>query len=218
VRYRIDDLTIRSENAAKPASQKSAAVTSWLRQQQRVADSLDYGCGKLRYATDLAARSRRVTFVDSDVQIRRQQVVLGRRTTVIDCVASRWHGGRVLTVEEYTTDPRKYDLVLCANVLSAIPSRKRRLAVLRGIRAKLKKTGVCLLVSQYRNSYFNAAAHARGSRSYEDGWILSGRHGPAFYAPLGPERLQAMARRAGMVVREVVLYEGSVLLAVRRLA
>jgi len=214
VHYKAKGLTICSENAAKPAAQKSQAVCAWLRQQPSVVDALDYGCGKLRYAVELAARARRVTFVDSAIQVMRQQLLLGRRTTIQHLVSNRWPSSRVLDVVSFHADRRKYDLVLCANVLSAIPSRRVRLDVLRAISDRLKPGATCLLVSQYRNSDFNATASKPNAEPYEDGWILRGRRGPSFYAPLGASRVEAMARRAGLSLQERRLRDGAALIVV----
>lgn len=216
VHYRVRGLIVRSENAAKPATQKSRAVCDWLREQPRVADALDYGCGKLRYAANLAARAERVTFVDSAVQISRSQRLIGRRTNVRDLVLTRWPSSRVLDISSFHGDQRQFDLALCANVLSAIPSRHVRLNVLRAIRDRLKPGARCLLVSQYRNSYFNATANGPTAEPYQDGWLLRGRRGPAFYAPLDADRLQAMAKRAGLSPCETRLHDGAALVVVVR--
>jgi len=214
VRYRVRGVIVRSENAAKPAAQASKAVRDWLRRQPNVADALDYGCGKLRYAVDIAARAKRVTFVDSAVQIMRPQCLLGRRTTILDLVKQRWPSSRVLDAGAFRGDARMYDLALCANVLSAIPSRRARLDVLRAIRQRLKPNALCLLVSQYRNSDFAAAASRPDAEPYQDGWLLRGRRVASFYAPLGAARLGAMARHAGFSVRETSLHDGAALVVV----
>ena len=214
--YRVRGVIVRSENAAKPATQRSQAVSQWLKAQPRVHDALDYGCGKLRYAANLIARAKRVTFVDSDIQIRRHQVLLGRRSSVVTLVRRRWPSSRVLAATSFERDSRHYDLVLCANVLSAIPSRRIRMKVLRAIHARLKPKAPCLLVSQYRNSDFMAAAKRWKSEAHQDGWLLKSRRGSYFYAPLTADRLQAMARKVGLSVREKRLRDGSALVVVTR--
>jgi SAM-dependent methyltransferase len=214
VHYKVRGAIVRSENAAKPAAQAAKAVRDWLRRQPMVGDALDFGCGKLRYAAYIAARAKRVTFVDSAIQIMRPQRLLGRRTTVCDSVKRRWPASRVLDAAAFRKDWRRYDLALCANVLSAVPSRRMRLNILRTICQRLRPHGLCLLVSQYRNSDFVAAASRPGAQWYQDGWILKGRRGVSFYAPLGAERLRDMARRAGLSVREICLHDGTALVAV----
>lgn len=212
--YKVRDVIVRSENAAKPAAQGSKAVRAWLNRQPKVADALDFGCGKLRYAMYLAASAKRVTFVDSAVQIMRRQRLHGRRTTILDLVKRRWPSSRVLDAVAFQADSRMYDLALCANVLSAIPSRRARLDVLRAIRRRLKPSALCLVVSQYRNSDFAAAAIRPDAEPHEDGWLLRGRRGASFYAPLGAQRIQAMSNRAGLSVREVKLQDGAALVVV----
>jgi hypothetical protein len=83
MRYKVDGVTIRSENAAKPCNQKSQRVDGYLRTLS-AETLLDFGCGKLRYSDTLVKISPRVTFLDSLIQINRQQVIRGERTTVVD--------------------------------------------------------------------------------------------------------------------------------------
>jgi hypothetical protein len=73
MRYRVRGCELRSENAAKPASQPSRAVLGWIAGLPAGLVILDYGCGKLRYAGPLAKRARAVMAVDSHVQVSRLQ-------------------------------------------------------------------------------------------------------------------------------------------------
>jgi hypothetical protein len=216
MRYRVLGLIVKSENAAKPASQSCAAVRDWLRAHPRIDDALDYGCGKLRYGRELIARARRVTFVDSGVQVTRRQRILGRTTSVADLVAQRWPASRVLDLEAFHADRRRYQLILCANVLTAVPCRRTRLAILRTIAERLVPGAQCLIVSQYRNSEFTAVAARPESEPYQDGWLLRARRGPAFYAPLDADQIERLGRRVGLLPRERYLSDGTALCAMAR--
>lgn len=209
--YRVGSLVVKSENAAKPASQSCAAVRDWLRHHHPVGEALDYGCGKLRYGRELIARAKRVTFVDSKVQVTRRQRILGRTTSVTDLVGQRWPWCRVLDLETFETDRRRYHLVLCANVLTAVPCRRTRMGILRTIATRLSPGARCLIVTQYRNSDFLAMAARPESHPYQDGWLLRARRGPAFYAPLTPERIERMAQRVGLRTEERHLSDGTAL-------
>jgi hypothetical protein len=89
MRYKVRDLEIRTENAAKPISQASQGVLSWIAAQDLIEDALDYGCGKLRYAGALAEKCRRLTLVDSSEQLCRLQLIAEERTTVKEYSASK---------------------------------------------------------------------------------------------------------------------------------
>jgi hypothetical protein len=117
----------------------------------------------------------------------------------------------VLDLEAFQTDRRRYDLVLCANVLTAVPCRRTRMDILRTIAVRLRAGARCLIVTQYRNSDFVAMAARPESSPYQDGWLLRARRGPAFYAPLTPERIERMAQRVGLLPEERFLSDGTAL-------
>src|SRR5436305_1019278 len=131
MRYLFRGHEIRSENGAKPATQASKELLEWIRTRPLVAEALDFGCGKLRYAGPLASRARRLTIVDSPIQLERTQMLCGLRTSVRAYARSRWKHVRSLDTAEFSRDRVKYDLALCANVLSTIPSPTTRAAVVR---------------------------------------------------------------------------------------
>jgi 2-polyprenyl-3-methyl-5-hydroxy-6-metoxy-1,4-benzoquinol methylase len=201
VRYRVNGLEIRSENAAKPVGQASAYLVKWLNERRPVSATADVGCGKLRYAGPLLHFSRAVTFVDSDVQLSRVQVLHDERTTIRDYVPRRWSGSRALSVAEFESDPLEYDFILCANVLSAIPDVEARVLLLRTIKAKLRADAECLLVSQFRNSYFTSKRLDSGTFKYLDGWVTVCSRGASFYGLIDPAGLSKTASAAGLKVR-----------------
>ena len=151
MRYRVNGEEIRSENAAKPMAQASNALVDCILSRPCIDHALDYGCGKLRYTPYLARRCSHFGLVDSSLQLERLQMIAGRHTTVKKYAQTRWPSCRIYTAQEFWrgTDER-YDFVLCANVLSAIPSRIIRSQSLRAIRACLRRTGECLVVNQYQ--------------------------------------------------------------------
>lgn len=199
--YRALGLTIRSENAAKPAAQASRQLVAWLRGEIDCDQVLDYGCGKLRYAPTLTKLARSVTFVDSAVQLDRRQLILGTRTTVRAMVPRRWPSARVLDLEQFAADKKLYDFVLCANVLSAIPSKSIRSRVLRTLASRLRRTGLCLFVTQHRNTDFKRMRHSPNAQPYLDGWILRSKHGPSYYGILDRLKLGSLVQRCDHYVR-----------------
>jgi hypothetical protein len=125
--YRVRGRLIATELAAKPPSQASAHLLAFLKRYKRVVHAADYGCGKLRYAGALSAMADSVTLVDSPEQLDRQQVIDGEHTTVRQLAEQRWPTARIETVSQFQVRSKpRFDFVLCANVLSAIPTRSAR--------------------------------------------------------------------------------------------
>lgn len=202
MRYKIAELEIRSENAAKPIIQASSVLVTWISTMMQVDSALDYGCGKLRYAEYLAARCRRLTLVDSEIQLDRVQKIAGEYNTVKDYAQKRWPHSRALSVEQFARDPSKYDFVLCANVLSAIPLENVRLQVLTRLSKSLKKHGRCLIVAQYRNSYFKQVATSEKAVAHLDGWILKTKRANFYFGILRREKICTLATANGFRIIE----------------
>ena len=172
MRYKVKGIEIRSENAARSGSQASRFVLEWINSNEIVKSALDYGCGKLRYSIKLSRHCNRLTLVDSEIQLNRIQRIGGELTTIRDYVDNYLKNARVLTIEEFFIDPEEYDLVLCANVLSTIPIPSVRSKVLRRLYHVLSVNGICLFVTQFRNSYFKKISLSNGAFNHLDGWIL----------------------------------------------
>jgi len=201
MRYKIDCAEIRSENAAKTMAEASAFLVDWLRSKPRVNNSLDYGCGKLRYSKYLARRCLRLSLVDSKVQLERSQVINKQVTNVIRYAHKHWPTCRTYTVEQFWAGvEERYDFVLCANVLSAIPSRIIRARSLRAIKACLRPEGQCLVVNQHANSYFKEAPKRAGATPHLDGWLLPSGRGACYYGILSREKTIRILRAVGFKV------------------
>jgi hypothetical protein len=182
MRYCIGGKLIASELAAKPPSQASRYLSAFLRAHKRVACAVDYGCGKLRYAGQLAAIADSLTLVDSPAQLDRQQSIDGQETTVRRCAERSWRTVRIETVSEFQTNRRpKFDLALCANVLSAIPTKTARSSALTAIRRRLKVSGSLLVVNQHTNSYYSQVARREDVTRHLDGWLVPRRNNSASY-------------------------------------
>jgi 2-polyprenyl-3-methyl-5-hydroxy-6-metoxy-1,4-benzoquinol methylase len=180
--------------------QASRYLKDWIDSYKLINDVLDFGCGKLRYAASLASRARTLTLVDSDVQLSRTQTLNGSLTNIRDYVALHWPQARVLNFEAFQVDQRKYDLGLCANVLSSIPDAKVRGKVLRSIASSLHPSGRCLFASQFRNSYFKRIFESANSKPYLDGWLIASPHRNAYYGILPKKRLEKLVTRHGFTV------------------
>lgn len=201
MRYKVGDWEVRTENAARSATQPSRALLSWLEALSPVDQALDYGCGKLRYAGVLAQRSTRLTLVDSAIQLNRTQRILDSATTV-RAAATQWPHARALTIDEFETDAQQYDFILCANVLSAIPSELIRSHMLQALAGRLRAGAQCLFVTQYRNSYFTAARTAPDAISHLDGYIVKGLHGHSYYGILPKQKIEQLVTANGLTVAQ----------------
>jgi hypothetical protein len=201
MRYRIKDIEIRSENAAKPATDASACLVEWLRDREYTQSALDFGCGKLRYTPHLAKKSKRLGIVDSEVQITRNQIIDGGYTSVHEYVRRKWPQCRIHVLEEFCKNPsHRYHFILCANVLSAIPCPKARAMSLRAIYNALLSNGQVLFVNQHSNSYFKEAPKKPNTRLHLDGWIVQSRGGASYYGILNKDSVIRLVVRYGFSI------------------
>jgi hypothetical protein len=216
VHYKLGrDIIIRTENAAKPHNQNSAYLKSLILSLETVSSSFDYGCGKLRYKDAILRVTDTLALVDSEVQIGREQMICGERTTIRASV-QRSNRANAYNTTEFARLQSKFDRGFCINVLSIIPIAAARQRVLHLIRAKLHTGGTCLFVVQYRNSDFTRMRALPNARSFLDGFLInSSSHGHSFYGLISPERLGAMVVNAGFEIIDQKLNEGSVYMITR---
>ena len=201
MRYRVMNLEIRSENAAKPASQPASAVIKWIQCQSVVRNALDLGCGKLRYAQYLAEKCKHLSLVDSQIQIERRQIIGNFRTTVRDYAKAKWPHSKVYAIEDFWDKTnRKYGLVLCANVISAIPSRRIQTNMLRNVLRILNKRGRLLVVNQFTNSYFSKVINSCKAIPHLDGYILKSKRGYYYYGLLPEMKMSKILSQCGFVI------------------
>ena len=201
--YDVQGKVIRSENAAKPVFDVAMPLVHWLRERQETPSALDYGCGKLRYTEHLTFRSGGIGICDSRIQLTRAQVVHGKPTTVTDYAKRRWPHCRIHVLEEFLLNqPRKYHFVLCANVLSAIPSRTVRSKSLRAVRRAMTKGGRVLFVNQHTNSYFTEIRQRPSTESHLDGWISETNGHFSYYGILNKDAVVTLATDHGFAIVE----------------
>ena len=209
MQYKVGNSIIKTENAAKPASQASSYLMTLLDEMDPVNTALDYGCGKLRYSPALKSRCKHLTLVDSEIQIGRTQMIRGEKCNVREYVKRYMKSTRVISVDEFRSEMKKYSLVLCANVLPVIPIEEERELVLQSLFRAVSPVGVCLFITQYRNSYFKEIQRSDKAQDHLDGWIVQSRRGPAYYGILGPEKLTGLVTKVGFAIKEQTIHEGS---------
>jgi hypothetical protein len=201
MRYKVNGEEVRSENAAKTMKEASKAVVEWILAMPRVNRALDYGCGKLRYSPYLGLQCESLGLVDSAIQLERLQVIDNHLTSVVDYARSKWPGCRLYTVDQFWEGiEERYDFVLCANVLSAIPSRAIRSRSLYAIKSCLHRGGQCLVVNQHANSYFKEARRRPGAVQHLDGWFLPSSKGASYYGILDSEKTARILRAVGLTI------------------
>ena len=198
--YTCNGLTIFAEDAAKPASQSSSYVVELLNKRGRVRNGLDYGCGRLRYATHLYHLTRTLTVVDSSDQLDRTQLLFGTRTTVRKYVSMFWTATRPLDTDQFANDSRRYDFALCSNVLSSVPDCSDRIDILSRICLRLEKNGKLLVTCQYTNSYFCDKMRDEGTLKYNDGFLLGNATRASFYGLIPLPKLESYCVAAGLVI------------------
>ena len=220
MRYKVCGSEIRTENAAKPIEKPSRYLVEWLLAREPVDDALDYGCGKLRYASHLADRSSHLTLVDSEVQLTRQQRLGGQVTTVVDYVRQHWPAARVMTEAAFSKEDRRYDFILCANVLSAIPLQEDRARVLKRLGEALRRrAGRLLVVTQWRNTYFATTSRSPKATPHLDGWLLRTSRGNSYYGILTKDKIIALLLEHGFAIESAwTKNESAYVLAVASLA
>jgi 2-polyprenyl-3-methyl-5-hydroxy-6-metoxy-1,4-benzoquinol methylase len=189
MRYNVNEITIKSENAAKPHTQTSKAVLSYLLAKKNVGKVLDFGCGKLRYSETLNEISSSVTYVDSRVQLTRHQVIKDQKTSVINYVNENYKGSAVVPYEEIDSHNHRYQLITCTNVISAIPCQYTLKKVLVTINNLLDNDGMVVFVNQHRSSYFKRFLNGQ-KRLF--GYVYKGKRGYSYYGIITPEVMRGL--------------------------
>lgn len=194
MRYTIQGQIIKSENAAKPHNQKSKVIDEYLLSKAGNDTVLDYGCGKLRYADSLIKIGNKVTFVDSEVQLNRVQIIRGEKTNIPEYIKRNYPGCEAISIEKIESHAIRYDLITCTNVLSAIPCEETLSKVLSNIRNLLKPGGTAIFVNQHRSSYFKK--HQTGQKHLH-GYLYSGRRGHSYYGIMEKSKTEALVLSEG---------------------
>lgn len=201
-------IIVKSENAAKPSLQRSAYLSGILAGLPRAESSFDYGCGKLRYSDLLLKRSDTLALVDSEVQLSREQILIGEKTSIRQLVRK---SNRLAAYndQEFESLGECFERGFCINVLSVIPIIAERRRVLNSIRSRLHAGARCLFVVQYRNSDFTRMSKMKNAHRWRDGFLIDSLRGYSFYGLISPKRLISMLERAAFVIDDVKLNDGS---------
>lgn len=201
-------VVIKTENAAKPESQSSAYLNSLLAELSPVSSAFDYGCGKLRYCSQILDKTDTLAIVDSEIQLARTQTIRGRKCSISELLDGS-NRINVYTELEFQHLRKQFNRGFCINVLSIVPFLSTRRQILGTIYNHLKPHSDCLFVVQYRNSDFTRMSSLPNARPWRDGFILESLRGFSFYGLIGPDQLRKMTEKAGFKCRDLRLNEGS---------
>jgi SAM-dependent methyltransferase len=217
MRYRISgSREIRSENAAKPHSQASRYLTSVIAALPPVASAFDFGCGKLRYLSVMLETSQALTVVDSEVQLAREQRLLGEPRASVRRILRGSNRVLAANVAEFARLAQAYDRGYCINVLSVIPIEAVRRRAVRLMFSRLRPGGTCLFVVQYRNSDFTRMAAMPNATAWHDGFLVDSLRGCSFYGLIRPDYLKQLVTEVGFEVADLRLADGSAYLTALR--
>lgn len=194
--YQINDITIKSELAAKPLSQTNKYVLQYISLLSNECEVLDYGCGKLRYSIPISKKVKGVVAIDSKEQVDSYKKIGDRYCRPRDMSDSHL---AVLSIDEMKWDKPKFDVVFCTNVLSAIPFENERLKLLKNAKKVLKTGGTLFVSVQYRNSYFKDYSRRKDVIKYNDGWLIKkkAKNQYAFYAELSSDYIVELCKKVG---------------------
>jgi SAM-dependent methyltransferase len=206
--YTINNIVIKSENTAKSSKQKNQIIVDYINRMKSCDSILDYGCGKCRYTRLLSPKAKDIFLLDSQIQIKRKQIIEGQYTTVLE-YANEFSNVCVISAEDFQHINRLFDFILCTNVLSAVPCIEERKRILINIRRSLSKKGIALISVQYRNSYFNTYVENKDNIPYEDGWIIKKGNGYSFYGMIYPDALCSLCEESGLNVVDQFNNDGS---------
>lgn len=199
MRYLIDGKLIRSENAAKSYKQKSKHVSKYLMSRTPSDNVLDFGCGKLRYSSEISSIGKSVTFIDSELQLSRTQIIRGTSCSVTEYISNNYENANSLSFESVLNDGlnNHFDFISCTNVLSAIPCPDYLNKVLYLIHTALHESAEALFVNQHRCSSF---AKFKTGQRHMHGYIYEGRSGFSYYGLMTNKVVVALLEPLGFEV------------------
>lgn len=152
--YNIKNLVIKSEYAAKSVKQPNSTILKIISNLSKDLIVLDYGCGKLRYTIPLSKVVNLVYSIDSEEQLLRNQKINDVTANIFSYANQYFNNVYIYDLKSVEWKYKKYDFVLCANVLSAVPLYEDRIQIIRNIINVLKQDGQAIITTQFYNSYF----------------------------------------------------------------
>lgn len=208
--YKIGNCLIKSENAAKSHKQQSIYLRNLINSEDKIESTLDYGCGKLRYSEILVSKSSKQVFIDSQLQLERQQIIHNERTSITEFVKIKYRNASTIALENIDNIADKFDFILCSNVISAIPCVNERSKSIKRIKRLLKNGGKALFVCQYKDIYFESYKSRADCEEYFDGFLIKNKKSYSFYGLITPIILEKLITDNGMKIIRKIDRKGSI--------
>lgn len=209
MRYRVNRIIVKSENAAKSVFQQSKFFVEEIRNLEPVSVSMDYGCGKLRYLKVYSKISDEVYLHDSEIQLFRQQSIFGKKQSIAQ-YAKHKNYISLFGRHDVTTKKSIFDRIFCINVMSAIPILSVRWRVLKNCFRLLKAGGELVITHQYRNSDFTRMRNLPNAYEYRDGFVINSLRGHSFYSTFSRETLIRRIEEYGFRIQTTKIYDGTI--------
>lgn len=204
--YKINDILIKSENAAKPTFTPSKDMLLLLKKYIKKSDRvLDYGCGKLRYTIPISKMAKIVHGVDSDEQIYRTIMIKGKETTVSD-LARKYKNIVLQTISKKEWQKLKYDKILLSHVLSAIPHEKDRYKIVYSLQEVMHMGSILIACTNHRMSYFKKWDVSPKVEKYNDGYFVK-EPVPSYFGVINKEKLVGYFDQNGFEILELFIKE-----------
>jgi hypothetical protein len=198
MKYSIKGHSISSELAAKPVAQGAKFVVDLIGNLEYVNHIVDYGCGKLRYAIHLEKQCDSLTIVDSRIQLNKKQKVHDEQTSVKNYALKHFKNCNVLDIRAFQKSPAvDADILFCANVFSAIPSKSEQTKALKSIKSAIGKKGKFILINQHTNSYYSDVSRREDSIQHLDGYIVKSNRGTTYFGQLNMNKTSELLNSAG---------------------
>lgn len=205
---------VKSQNAALTTQQPNKKIVDYISTLPDNIEALDYGCGKLRHSILLYYKCSQLVVIDSNIQLERIQRISNQEISVIEYIKNYMPNAKAIPLHDINIIYKKYDFILCTNVLSAIPSLDERIVVINNIKKYLKPKGKALISVQYRNSYFNTYKNNENAKRYLDGWLIKRGVNYSFYGLIMPNDLIKLCINHGLKILNKNLHDGSIYLEV----
>lgn len=213
--YHINDFLVKSEYSALPVNRYNKIVRRYIEaflHQQENAKILDYGCGKLRNVYSFLP-SHDITGIDSSYQITRTQKINGEYTSLKE-LSEKFTKLKVFDTDHIKLINKKYDLILCNNVFSAIPFDTEIKKIVQFIKDHLADTGQALISTQFKNSYFDKYQEKDNSYYYNNGWIITNNNKTSYYRIVSPSELKGYVHNMDMKITSEKIDHGSIYLII----
>ena len=155
---------IKVENTAiSNGHSKSAKL---LAENTKIENILDYGCGKLRNSFYLINRGKKITIIDTPLQLKNIEKLITNEISIL-------------------RDECNFDAVLCSFVLNVIPDLYTRCFILKNIEKLLSIDGLAYI--EVRTNSF--LSQSKTAIKYKDGYLLGKNKYKTFQKPFSKKEL-----------------------------